>query len=66
MRLDAGVLHDILGVGGIAGQPARKRQRIAEMRQHHLVEAFGQGPLAQDSTMIRYSGKRRSASRPAA
>ena len=56
MRLDAGVLHDILGVGGIAGQPAGKRQRVAEMRQHHLVEAFRQGPLAQSSTMIRYSG----------
>jgi hypothetical protein len=46
MRLQAGLLHHVFGVGGIAGQPAGKRKRIAEMGQHHLAEAVGRGLVA--------------------
>jgi hypothetical protein len=35
----AGVLNDILGIRGIADNPARKRLRIAEVRQHHPAKA---------------------------
>ena len=34
----AGFLHDILGVMGIAGQPAGKRQCVAKMRQDDSAE----------------------------
>ena len=61
MRLDAGVLDHVLGVGGVAGQPAGKRKRIAEMGQNHLAEAFGRRPCR--STLTASSG--RSDCRPA-
>ena len=33
----AGLLHHILRVGAIAGQPARKRVGLREVRQHHAA-----------------------------
>jgi hypothetical protein len=33
------LLDDILGVGGVAGKPARKRVGVGEVRHHHRAEA---------------------------
>src|SRR5262249_34392818 len=35
----ASFLHHVLGVGAIAGEPARERVGVGEMRQHHAGEA---------------------------
>jgi hypothetical protein len=33
------LLHHVLGIGGVSGEPARKRVGIGEVRQHHRTEA---------------------------
>src|SRR5262249_10487455 len=32
----AGFLHDVLGVAVVAGEPARQRVGVTEVRQHHI------------------------------
>jgi hypothetical protein len=38
INAQAGVLHQILGVRAVSGNPACQRLGIAEMRQHHSFE----------------------------
>jgi hypothetical protein len=40
VRVQTGLLHDVLGICGISSKPTRQRMGIRKMRQHDAVEAL--------------------------
>jgi hypothetical protein len=55
----AGVLHDILGIGPIAGKPAGEPIGVVEMGKHHLIETPSRRVTRHESHpsfMLSYKG----------